>query len=117
MSLNAFGGATLSADKMTVIVNGHTDPTFAATQIEVAVIAVDDDNKRLQGPVTDPGLTRWDAPLSQADLPADGRFDHDDKIMLVGLARTADGESELWGGVVQEGLPEVLPVSSLGLKT
>jgi hypothetical protein len=117
MSLNAFGGATLSADGMTVIVDGQTDPKFAATQIDVAVIAEADENKRLQGPVTDPDASPWEAALSQAELPEDGRFKKGEKVMLVGIARTAGDEYELWGGVVQEGLPEVVPVSALGMKT
>jgi len=118
MSINAFNRVTLSADQQLVLVFGHTDDKqFEPVRIEVAVIALSDDTKRLHGLVADPGGGAWHAELRQADLPAGIEpFTPDDQVLLVGLATDADENTELWGGLVQEGHHEVTAVTSPALK-
>jgi hypothetical protein len=100
-SLNAFDGATITADGKTVFVDGHSIPPFRANHIDVVVIAVADADKRLEGVVTNPGSTSWQAELDQSGVDDDKAFSADEEVMLVGRATSDSGEVDLWAGVVE----------------
>jgi hypothetical protein len=100
-SLNAFDGATITADGKTVFVDGHSIPPFAANHIDVVVIAVADADKRLEGVVTNPGSASWQAELDQSEVDDDKAFGAGEEVMLVGRATSEAGEVDLWAGVVE----------------
>lgn len=114
MSFNAFDDVTISADGKTVVVNGHTDKRFVPTKIDVAVVAVADDAKRIQGAAANPGQSPWHADLVQADLLPEGveSFKECEEVFVVGLA-SAGEELELWGGIVLDGVSGVQPVTTI----
>src|SRR3954468_7423476 len=100
-SLNAFDGATITADEKTVFVDGHSIPPFRANHIDVVVIAVADADKRLEGVATNPSSKSWQAELDQSGVDDDRAFSADEEVMLVGRATYDSGEVDLWAGVVK----------------
>jgi hypothetical protein len=112
MSFNAFD--SVSADATTVTVVGHTAKQSTPTHIDVAVVAVGDESKRVQGPVERPNQSPWEARLPQSDL--DEAFEPGEQVLVVGSATDTEGRLEIWGGVVHEGKPEVEAVTTVGSK-
>ncbi len=105
MAFNAFNSLTVSDEDETVFVDGRSRD-FTAKHIDVAVIAVDDEDRRLQGVVGDPSPPSWRATLDQADMSEGKRpFTAEDHVVVVGAATSVDGTLDLWGGVMHQGVP------------
>lgn len=100
MSFNAFTDVKLSADGKTLFVDGHSDPHFKATKIDVAIISASDEEKRIQASVTAPIGSSWHAKLKQADLP-EGKppFADGESVYIAGAASSETQGLFLWGGV------------------
>ena len=109
MSFNAF--ESVSADETTVTVTGHTNKLSTPTHIDVAVVAADDDDRRLQGVARNPGSTPWHATLDQSGL--DEPFKPGEKVLLVGASRDTEDRLELWTGIVDEKVPGVQCVATI----
>jgi hypothetical protein len=108
MSLNAFDGVTVTDDGKTVFVDGHSNPPFEADEIDVVIIAVADEDKRLKGKVANPHQSSWTAQIDQSKLSDDEAFAAGEEVTVVGSARAESGEVDLWAGIVKAGERKLL---------
>lgn len=91
MAFNAFDELNFDEQTKTLVVHGITTPALGeGAEIQVAVSAVDDPQKRCQGPSADPNSGDWIAEL--VDTP----FQGGDEVFLSGMARSAEDELFLW---------------------
>jgi len=103
MAFNAFTAVKLSDDGKTVLVKGKSTEDYDAQRIEVAVIDVNDEDRRLQGPADDPEKPEWEATLLNEP---DGKppFKDGDTVVVAGAATSEKDGFELWAGVSEDDL-------------
>jgi hypothetical protein len=99
-AFHAFKRPRVSADGKTLFLDGHRRAGFEAVKIQAVIIALRDDDKRLEDCTTGSPLSDdWTVTIDQSQLPAAERFGKDEEAYLVGVATSKDGETFVWGGV------------------
>jgi hypothetical protein len=92
-----FTEVTLAPDGTTLLVLGNStsDP---GSEVRVAIHAVNDVHKRLEGEVPPPIETSWHALFNQ---PREAFFGHGDMVVVVGREISKEGKSFMWANQLE----------------
>lgn len=92
--ISRFTEVRLNKSLATLTVQGQTDPRLAAgSELDVAIIAVADASKRAEPKISNPLADPWVGKASNTTLDP---FAPEEKVFVVGAARSPAGEVFLW---------------------